>query len=75
MIGTVLPILATTYVINRENAAALLSARADILVDGLENQLRGLLDPVALQLETARDYIAARELDMDDEARFQSYVE
>lgn len=75
VIGTVLPILATTYVINRENAAALLSARADILVDGLENQLRGLLDPVALQLETARDYIAARELDMDDEARFQSYVE
>jgi len=73
--ATVLPILLTTYLINRSNTDALLSARAELLVDGLENQLRGLLDPVAAQLETARAYIEERDLDIDDQKRFQTYIE
>lgn len=75
VVATVLPILATTYFINRSNADALLSARAELIVDGLENQLRGLLDPVADQLEIAREYIEARELDFNDQIQFQTYIE
>ena len=75
IVATVLPILATTYLINRSNADALLSARAELLVDGLENQLRGLLDPVTDQLVTARAYIEERNLDIDDQKRFQTYIE
>ncbi|MBO9427034.1 hypothetical protein J7444_20025 [Labrenzia sp. R4_1] len=73
--ATVVPILVTSYLINRSNADALLSARAELLVDGLENQLRGLLDPVTSQLEVARIYIEGRSLDVEDETRFQTYIE
>ena len=75
VIATVTPILATTYFINTRNAGALLSARAELLVDGIENQVRGLLDPVAIQLETARTYIEERDLNIDDRLRFETYIE
>jgi len=65
VIATVTPILATTYFINTRNAGALLSARAELLVDGIENQVRGLPDPVPLQPSTARPSTAERHLHTD----------
>jgi len=75
VICTVIPTLVLTYLINSANSSALLSARAELLVDGLENQLRGLLDPVDEQMRIARDYIQERDMDLDDEEQFQIYVD
>ncbi|MEM6464182.1 MAG: adenylate/guanylate cyclase domain-containing protein [Pseudomonadota bacterium] len=71
----VLPVIVSTYLINRTNADALLSARAELLVDGLENQLTGLLNPVARQFEAARDHIEAQGLTLDDAEPFEDFVE
>ncbi|WP_420346211.1 adenylate/guanylate cyclase domain-containing protein [Pelagibius sp.] len=75
VVAAVVPVIATTYVVNASNANALLSTRAELLVDGLENQLRGLLDPINAQLSTARDLIEQSELDFEDPVRFETYVE
>lgn len=75
VVGAVVPVVATTYLINASNANALLSTRAELLVDGLENQLRGLLDPINAQLTTARDLIEERALDFEDPVRFETYIE
>ncbi|HIP80203.1 MAG TPA: adenylate/guanylate cyclase domain-containing protein [Kiloniellaceae bacterium] len=75
VIGAVIPVIATTYSINASNANALLSTRAELLVDGLKNQLRGLLDPITAQLTTARGVIEQRALDFEDPVAFETFVE
>ena len=75
ILGAVLPVIVATYLINRANADALLSARAELLVDGLENTLTGLLDPVAMQFEAARDHIETEGLSLTDAAAFEPYIQ
>lgn len=75
ILAAILPVVVSSYLINRTNADALLSARAELLVDGLENQLTGLLNPVARQFEAARDHIAAEGLSLDDPEPFEDFVE
>lgn len=75
VVCTVAPILVVTHLINSSNASALLSARAELLVDGLEDQLRGLLDPIAVRMETARDYIEQNNLNLGDNAPLETYIE
>lgn len=51
----VLPVVVTGYVISTETASRLLGERAELMVDGLENQIRSELDPVASQLGYAQE--------------------
>jgi class 3 adenylate cyclase len=54
VVFAVVPVLVTGYIIATDTAGRLLSERAELIVDGLENQIRGQLDPVAEQLLYAR---------------------
>ena len=75
VVCAVAPVLVVTYFVNSSNANALLSDRAELMVDGLEAQLRGLLDPVAEQLEVARDYIEQNDLWLEEGAQLETYIE
>ena len=72
VVCAVAPVLVVTYIVNSSNANALLSDRAELMVDGLEAQLRGLLDPVAEQLEVARDYIEQNDLWLEEGAQLET---
>lgn len=73
--GAVVPVIVATFHINRSNAHALLGARAELLVDGLENQLTTLLDPVEAQFQVARDHIETEGLWDDDVDALELFVE
>ena len=75
VVCAVVPLIAVTYRINSSITNSLLSARAELIVDGLENQLTGLLEPVNLQMSSARDYIENESLKIDDPVRFEAYME
>jgi len=65
----VLPVIATGYLISTDTTRRLLSERAELIVDGLENQIRNQLDPVADQLAYARQSILEGVIDpRDDQA-------
>ena len=50
----VMPIIVIGYLIATDTAQRLLSERAELILDGLEGEIRGLLDPVVAQLDHAR---------------------
>ncbi len=57
VIVAVLPVIVTGYIISTDTADRLLGERAELIVDGLENQIRSELDPVASQLNYAQQVI------------------
>lgn len=74
VICAVIPTITTAYLISSSNSSTLLSARAELLVDGLEDELTGLLSPVSAQLSAARGFLEQRDLDLGDPARFEIYI-
>ncbi len=54
VVVAVLPVIAIGYGISSDTSERLLAERGELLVDGLENEIRNLLDPVVAQLRYAR---------------------
>ncbi len=70
----VLPVLVTGYVISTDTANRLLSDRNRLIVDGLENTIRNQLDPVADQLNFARQAILDGIIDPEDEEALRNFT-
>lgn len=59
----VAPVIAIGYSFATDTAARLLSERAELILDGLEGEVRGLLDPVVAQLGHARQAVMDGHID------------
>jgi adenylate cyclase len=70
----VIPVIAVGYFFASDTAQRLLTERAELIVDGLENEIRGVLDPVAAQLDHARRAVMRGEIDPDDGNALRSFV-
>jgi class 3 adenylate cyclase len=68
------PIMAAGYYGARDNTRRLLQSTSDAIVDGLEDQLRGTLDPVAQQMATVARAIAAGRVDPTDREGFRRFM-
>ncbi|MEM9107001.1 MAG: adenylate/guanylate cyclase domain-containing protein, partial [Pseudomonadota bacterium] len=73
--GAVVPVIAVTYFINAANTNALLSARAELIVDELENQIIGLLEPVEELMTSAKVHIEEQPLGYRESTDFETYAE
>lgn len=74
MLLALLPVMAAGFLGARDNTARLLRASSDAVVDGLEDQLRGTLDPVAAQMATVARYIASGRIDPNDREAFRRFM-
>ncbi|MEL6965553.1 MAG: hypothetical protein AAFO01_22585, partial [Pseudomonadota bacterium] len=63
VIFAVTPVIAVSYIISGGTAKHLLAERAELVVDGLEHEIRGLLDPVVAQMNYARHAVLEGEVD------------
>lgn len=70
----VLPVLVTGYLISTATAGRLLGERAELIVDGLENQIRSELDPVASQLDYAQQMFLIGQVDPTDPRSMKIFV-
>lgn len=70
----VLPVIVTGYLISSDTADRLLGERAELIVDGLENQIRSELDPVASQLNYAQEMVLKGQVDPADAQSMQIFV-
>lgn len=70
----VLPVIVTGYIISTDTADRLLGERAELIVDGLENQIRSELDPVASQLNYAKEMFEIGQVDPDDPKDMKTFV-
>ncbi len=71
---TVLPVIAIGYLSATDTAGRLLSQRAELILDGLENQIQAKLDPVSAQLGYARQAVAAGTIDPHELDRFRDFT-
>jgi class 3 adenylate cyclase len=69
-----LPVMTAGYFGARDNTSRLLSAKSDAILDGLENQLRGTIEPVAAQMGQVARYIAAGRIDPADRESFRRFM-
>lgn len=74
VILAVTPVIVVNYFIATDTVGRLLSQRADLLVDGLEREIRGLLDPVVAQLDYARRAVQKGEIDPRDPDAMRTFV-
>lgn len=70
----VLPVIVTGYLISTDTADRLLGERAELIVDGLENQIRSELDPVASQLNYAQEMFLIGQVDPADPRAMKIFV-
>lgn len=70
----VAPVIAVGYFFATNTAGRLLADRAELVVDGLENEIRGLLDPVVGQLGYARQAVMEGRVDPSDREGFRSFM-
>ncbi|MGP1395610.1 MAG: adenylate/guanylate cyclase domain-containing protein [Inquilinaceae bacterium] len=68
------PVIAIGYLIANDTAERLLSRQAEWIVDGLENQLRGQLDPVADQLHYVRQAVMDGLVDPGDPDALRTFT-
>ncbi len=68
------PVMAAGYIGARDNTSRLLQSTADAVLDGLEDQLRGALDPVALQMATVARAVGAGRVDPADQEGFRRFM-
>jgi adenylate cyclase len=69
-----LPVMSAGYFGARDNTARLLRASTDAVLDGLEDQLRGALDPVATQMAVVARLIGSRRIDPADREPFRRFM-
>lgn len=74
MLVALLPVMAAGFLGARDNTTRLLRATSDAIVDGLEDQLRATLDPVALQMATVARYIGSGRIDPQDREAFRRFM-
>ncbi len=70
----VAPVIVISYVVATDTAERLLSQQAEIVVDGLENEIRDLLDPVVEQLGYARQAVMDGQLNPHDPDDLRTFV-
>ena len=70
----VAPVIAVGYLFATDTAQRLLTQRAEVIVDGLENEIRGLLDPVAAQMDYARRAVLAGRIDPTDPEALRGFA-
>ncbi|MGL4440614.1 MAG: adenylate/guanylate cyclase domain-containing protein, partial [Bosea sp. (in: a-proteobacteria)] len=74
MMLALLPVMAAGFLGARDNTTRLLRASSDAVVDGLEDQLRATLDPVASQMAVVARYIGAGRIDPNDRENFRRFM-
>ncbi|MEM9629257.1 MAG: adenylate/guanylate cyclase domain-containing protein [Pseudomonadota bacterium] len=74
VIAAVAPVIAISYFISGSTAERLLAERAELVVDGLEHEIRGLLDPVVAQLNYARLAVLEGEVDPSEPAELRTFI-
>jgi adenylate cyclase len=74
MLLALLPVMAAGFFGARDNTTRLLRTTSDAIVDGLEDQLRRALDPVAKQMALVAAYVASGQVDPADSAAFGQYM-
>ncbi len=74
LILALLPVMAAGYFGARDNTTRLLTASTDATVDGLEDQLRANLDPVATQMAIVARFIGAGRIDPADRESFRRFM-
>ena len=70
----VLPVIAIGYAVSTDTTQRLLGERAELIVDGLENQIRNQLDPVADQLAYARVSLLEGVIDPRDDRALHDFA-
>lgn len=70
----VTPIIVIGYLIATDTSQRLLSERAELILDGLEGEIRGLLDPVVAQLDHARLAVLNGHVDPRDPAALGTFA-
>ena len=70
----VTPVIAVGYFFARDTAGRLLSERAELIVDGLEGEIRGLLDPVEAQMDHARRAVMEGRIDPTDPEEMRTFA-
>ena len=68
------PVIVIGYLSATGTAERLLTERADMIVDGLENQIRAQLDPVVDQLGYARQVVMDGLIDADDPETLRTFA-
>lgn len=74
MLLALLPVMAAGFLGARDNTTRLLRASVDTVVDGLEDQLRATLDPVASQMAVVARYIGSGRIDPNDREVFRRFM-
>lgn len=74
MLIALLPVMAAGFFGARDNTTRLLRASSDAVVDGLEDQLKATLDPVATQMAIVARYIGSGRIDPNDREVFRRFM-
>jgi class 3 adenylate cyclase len=74
MLLALLPVMAAGFFGASDNTTRLLRASSDAVVDGLEDQLRATLDPVATQMAVVARYIGSGRIDPNDREVFRRFM-
>ena len=74
VILAVMPVIAVSYIISGGTAERLLAERVELVVDGLEHEIRGLLDPVVAQVNYARLAVLEGEVDPNVPDELRTFV-
>lgn len=74
MLIALLPVMAAGFLGARDNTTRLLRASSDAVVDGLEDQLRATLDPVASQMAIVARFIGSGRIDPGDRDMFRRFM-
>ena len=69
-----LPVMLAGYIGARDNTATLLRTTSDAVVDGIEDQLKATLVPVATQMAVVARYVAAGRVDPNDREAFRRFM-
>ncbi len=70
----VAPVIALGYGVANNTAERLLRERAELIVDNLEHEIRGQLDPVVAQMTYARQAVASGQVDARDPSRMRDFA-
>jgi adenylate cyclase len=74
MLLALLPVMAAGFLGARDNTTRLLRASSDAVLDGLEDQLKATLDPVASQMAIVARYVGAGRIDPNDRENFRRFM-
>lgn len=74
VVMAVAPVIAVSYFSASDTAGRLITERAELIVDGLETEIRGLLDPIVSQLGYARQAVMQGRVDPNDPEDLRKFV-